>query len=62
MEDEIVISIEDTEGYMILNAVAYNTNRLYNLVHDKKVKEEQTSNYNNNLMEFNQIRLEMVTS
>ncbi len=36
MEDEIVIGIEDTECYMTLNAVAYNINRLYNLLYDKK--------------------------
>ena len=28
IEDEEVIRIEDTECYMILNAVAYNTNHL----------------------------------
>ena len=36
IEDEEEIRIEDTECYMILNAVAYNTNRLYNLLYDKK--------------------------
>ncbi len=62
MEDEIVIGTEDTECYMTLNAVAYNINGLYNLLYDKKLKEEQTPNYNNNLMELNQNQLEMVTS
>jgi len=28
----------------------------------KKLKEEQTLNYNNNLMELNQTQLEMTTS
>ena len=62
MEDEVVIGIEDTECYMTLNAVAYNINQLYNLLYDKKITEEETSNYNNNLMELNQTKLEMASS
>lgn len=56
-EDEIVIGVEDTEDYLTLDALAYNLNRLYELLECSS--KEKTTNYENNYGMINSVQTEL---